>query len=248
MVVMKFGIVKILFLVLTHIFLEKTIQKKKISYGASVGTTNYDNNNNIEQIKNCLARFEKISVRDKSSQNLVRHCVGINPPIVLDPCFLVNIDTIIKKKIDYDFENEKYILIYGDYFHSHQIDEIKKISRKNKWNIISISFYNNWADKNFISADPIDLIQFIINSNLVFTSMFHGVMLSYKYKKQFWISEDPYRINKLSYFVDYFGLKKRYLENIDKSLIDYKNYDNKFSDLLNLSKNFLIKNIYYSFK
>ena len=78
--------------------------------------------------------------------------------------------------------------------------------------------------------------------------MFHGVMLSYKYKKQFWISEDPYRINKLSYFVDYFGLKKRYLENIDKSLIDYKNYDNKFSDLLNLSKNFLIKNIYYSFK
>tara|TARA_B100001057_G_scaffold458674_1_gene508148 strand:+ start:6369 stop:7403 length:1035 start_codon:yes stop_codon:yes gene_type:complete len=226
-------------------FFGKGNPKKKISYGVSIGTTNYENNKNIEQIKNYLAKFEKISVRDSSSQNFVKYCIGTNPPIVLDPCFLINIDTIIKKKIDYDFENDKYILIYGDYFNKQQIEDIKKISNKNKWKIISISFYNNWADKNFITADPVDLIYFIINSNLVFTSMFHGVMLSYKYKKQFWISEDPYRINKLSYFIDYFGLKNRYLDkgDIRNDLIDYKNYNNKFLDLLDKSKNFLKQNL-----
>jgi len=73
--------------------------------------------------------------------------------------------------------------------------------------------------------------------------MFHGVMLSYKYKKQFWISEDPYRVNKLSYFVQYLDLKNRYLESFGSNEINYTINNNKMYDCINLSKNFIIKNI-----
>lgn len=68
-------------------------------------------------------------------------------------------------------------------------------------------------------------------------------MLSYKYKKQFWISEDPYRVNKLSYFVQYLDLKNRYLESFGSNEINYTINNNKMYDCINLSKNFIIKNI-----
>ncbi len=224
-------------------FFGKNNSKKKISYGASIGSSNLKNNINIDQIKNYLLKFEEISVRDLESQKFVTHCIGSKAPIVLDPCFLIDIEDIIKKKISYNFRDKNYILIYGDYFSKRYIENIKLVSKTNKWKIISLGFYNSWADKNFIAANPLDLVHSIINSKLVFTSMFHGVMLSYKYKKQFWISEDPYRKNKLSFFVDYFSLKNRYLENMNDSLINYGNNKNKFDDLLNLSKNFLKKNL-----
>ena len=226
-------------------FFGKKNKKKKISYGASIGNTNYQKSENIDQIKVYLKEFEKISVRDLASQEFIQYCIGINPTIVLDPCFLIDIEKIIKKKINYNILNEDYVLIYGDYFNKKQIQIIKHFSKINNWKIISLGFYNSWADRNIISVDPLDLTHFIINSNLVFTSMFHGVMLSYKYKKQFWIAEDPYRINKLSYFIDYFGLKNRYLDKDDirDDLIDYKNYKNKFLDLLDKSKDFLKQNL-----
>ena len=46
---------------------------------------------------------------------------------------------------------------------------------------------------------------------MIFTSMFHGVMFSVKFKKQFWIYHDPYRENKLEYFLKYLKLENRYL-------------------------------------
>ena len=163
-------------------FFGKNNIKKKISYATSIGSVNYLKDQKIELVKDYLKNFENISVRDSVTQSFVESCIGNKPEIVLDPCFLINLEEILQKKNNYDFNKKKYILIYGDYFNDEQVKSIKKISKKNNWIIISLSFYNSWADRNIISVDPLDLINFIINSNLVITSMFHGVMLSYKYK------------------------------------------------------------------
>ena len=52
--------------------------------------------------------------------------------------------------------------------------------------------------QNIINVNPTDLI-FVNYSKFVITSMFHGVMLSYKFKKQFWYSEDT--IEKISWVI-----------------------------------------------
>ena len=224
-------------------FFGKDNYKKKISYGASIGNAKNENYEIKEKLKKYLESFDEISVRDEASQLFVNYSISKKPQIVLDPCFLVDVDKVIKKKIEFNFNSIDYLLIYGDYFNKGQVKKIRQISKANNYKIISIGFFNEWADINFISADPLELIQYIINAKIVFTSMFHGVMLSYKYKKQFWISQDPYRINKLSFFLNNFGLTDRYLENFDNIKVDYKNYENKFHDLLNNSKMFLKKNI-----
>ena len=73
--------------------------------------------------------------------------------------------------------------------------------------------------------------------------MFHGVMLSFKYKKNFWFSQDPYRINKLSFFIEKFKLSSRTMENLDNSKINYNLINNELDDWINQSKNYLIENI-----
>lgn len=216
---------------------------KKLSYAVSIGNSNFNNQNYIDLTRKLLIGFDQISVRDYATQKFVEKSTGKKPIIVLDPCFLINLENIYQKKTKYNLEKKKYILIYGDYFDAQQIKSIKHIGKKNNWKIVSVGFYNKWADENYISLDPLDLIFFFINSNIVFTSMFHGVMLSYKYKKQFWFSEDPYRKNKLSYFVDYLNLKSRRLDLINDSYINFNINRNKIDDWINVSKSFLKDNI-----
>ena len=223
-------------------FFGKNNEKIKISYATSVGNAKFLKEEKIQNIKNYLNTFDDISVRDNATFDFVKKCTGKKSSIVLDPCFLVDLNSTFKNKYINTHEH-KYILIYGDYFNKKQISDIFSYSRKNNLKIVSAGFYNEWADESIVSIDPIDLIYLFINSTLIYTSMFHGVMLSYKYKKQFWISEDPYRKNKLSYFINYLGLNDRYMENLNNHVLNYNLNRDKFNDWLDLSKNFLIRNI-----
>ena len=102
---------------------------------------------------------------------------------------------------------------------------------------------NKWADYNILDINPNDLIYFIKNSKYIVTSMFHGVMLSYKYKKQFWYSVDPYRVSKLNYFLKKLNLEKQHIKFIGKSKINYKLKSKILKGWIKLSKQFLKKNL-----
>ena len=67
----------------------------------------------------------------------------------------------------------------------------------------------------------------------------------YKYKKNFWYSRDPYRANKLEYFLCKLNLKKRVInENQDfNKEIDYISFEDKLKNWKRFSKEFLIKSI-----
>ena len=75
--------------------------------------------------------------------------------------------------------------------------------------------------------------------------MFHGVMYSVKLNKQFWISFDPYRKNKLEYFLKYLKLENRYLSKKTRldNKINYKYVKSKLNIWIIKSKKFLEKNI-----
>ncbi len=109
--------------------------------------------------------------------------------------------------------------------------------------ILSVSYFNRWADYNLLDIDPFQFIFLIKKSSMVFTSMFHGVMLSYKYKKQFWIIKDPYRENKLNFFLNNLSLKDRFLEDYCDSILDYKKSEKKFLNWIDNSKKFLSQNL-----
>ena len=149
-----------------------------------------------------METFSAISVRDQNSFELVKDLSSFKPNIVLDPCFLSDPEVLSSDKSTYNekFKKTEYVLIYGDYFNKKEINDILNFGKDQNLKIISVGSINRWANKNIINVNPTDLVFFIKNSKFVITSMFHGVMLSYKLNKQFWYSEDPYRKNKLGYF------------------------------------------------
>ena len=73
--------------------------------------------------------------------------------------------------------------------------------------------------------------------------MFHGVILSFKYKKNFWLSKDPYRENKLSYFLNKFRLFSRSIESFSKQEIDYTIYESELKNWIEESREFIINSI-----
>ncbi len=221
--------------------------QKKIAYGCSIGNSKPKVEQNLisEKIKKNLETFSAISVRDQNSFDLVKDLSSLKPNIVLDPCFLSDPEVLIADKSTYNkkFKKTEYVLIYGDYFNKNEIQNILNFGKTHNLEIISVGSINRWANKNIINANPTDLIFFIKKSKFVITSMFHGVMLSYKYKKQFWYSEDPYRKNKLGFFLEKLDLKKQKIENLGINQIDYKNKEVEFDLWKKNSSDFLINSI-----
>lgn len=229
-----------------HFFGEQN-QNKKIAYACSIGSSKFDNINKklYLEIKKNLKEFESISVRDKNTYNFIKNILGKKTEIVLDPCFLITPKIIdgTGSKLEEKFNFEKFILIYGNYFNKVEVNEILNLKKKNNFKIISVYFINQWSDQNLLNINPNDFIFLIKKSQFIFTSMFHGIMLSYKYKKEFWFTEDPYKKYKMNYFISYLNLQKRKIEFISNDKINYNDHQSKINDWIDLSKNYLTKNI-----
>ena len=211
----------------------------KISYAASIGPTNFDNTDDValEKIRELLNEYDHISVRDTNTAKLVKKMTGKDPLVVVDPIFLTDLNFInySKNKI------EKFALVYGTVFSKEDKTKIINFCKSKDLKIISIGYYNNWVDENYIHANPDEFLSCVSSADYIFTSMFHGVMFSVKFKKKFWYSADPIRTNKIEYFINNLNLSSRSLVN-SKNLSDDINYESIYKKLngwINISKEFL---------
>ena len=226
-----------------NFFFGKNDNNFKISYAASFGSAkiNVANIKSKDEIKNLLNKFSSISVRDKHSWNILKSEFNLKSEIVLDPVHLIN-DYSSK----YETKNEKgKCIIYGNYFSKQQI-KIIDYCNLNKLDILSLGYYNEWT-KNKVNLNPFEFLNEIKNSKIIFTSMFHGVQFAVKYKKNFWYSIDPYRINKISYFINKLDLNNRQINefsNFEKE-IDYVQIEEKMNNWKKFSKEFLLNSINY---
>jgi hypothetical protein len=215
-------------------------KKEKIAYAVSIGNAK-DFKKIDDNVIKSLKSFKSISVRDNNTFEFVKNLIGVNPKIVCDPSLLLEIPAQhIKLNL---YQNIEYALVYGRYFSNKEIRNIKKYASNKNLKIVSVSYYNLWSDINVLHANPNEFIYLIQNARIVFTSMFHGVILSFKYKNNFWFSQDPYRINKLSFFVKKFNLFSRTMEHLNDAKINFKIYNYSLEDWIESSKEYLRKNI-----
>ena len=220
----------------------------KISYAASIGNLDIKqcDKSQLKIISDLLSNFNKISVRDFNSQKFIYSITGENPDIVLDPIHLTSKkDEINLHNINFDQNMKSFLLIYGNFFDEKNVTQIKMYSKKNNLKIISVGYYNYWADINLTSINPSLFLEYIINAKIIFTSMFHGVQYAVKYHKNFWFTSDPYRSNKLNFFIDKLNIR-------DRSKIEYSKFEeapdyNKIEKIMvpwcDQSKKFLNDNI-----
>ena len=219
----------------------------KIAYSASIGKADINKLNDVQRnkIKYLLNAFNFISVRDSNTANFVREITNLDPFISVDPTLLYT-PNILKNFINNSEKKlNKYVIIYGVVFPDSEKKKILNYCKENNLQSISIGYNNSWVDKNFICATPTEFIKCLSQANTIFTSMFHGIILSVKLRKKFWYSVDPIRKAKIAYFVDYLNLHSRLLsqsENLKKEF-DYKNIENKLFDWIKLSREYLANSI-----
>lgn len=232
-------------------FFGRSNENFKTSYAASFGNISVSNLNYdiLNEIENLLKSFKFISVRDFNSQNFLKNKFNISSEIVLDPIFLIDNEFEIFTEINKKIPEKKYCLIYGKYFSKEEIKKIIELCKNKNLLILSIGYHNEWADLNILDADPFEFLKFLKFSDIIFTSMFHGIQFAVKYNKKFWYTIDPYRKNKLDFFLKFLNLENRILKptiNYD-DVIDYSFINTEIQKKKIQSRKFII-NIVKNFK
>ncbi|KAA6439030.1 polysaccharide pyruvyl transferase family protein [Dyadobacter flavalbus] len=164
-----------------------------ISYAASYG--NYPASYGLEESwAERLRNFDSISVRDENSWTIVKNAIGMEPEIVLDPClqFKINPDERESK-----YWENPYIALYGHNFTVSFIRKIRQYADSRKLPLVSIGYRNDWADEQWINADPHDFAQFIARSEAVATNFFHGCVFAIRNEKPFVCESSSYRSFKV---------------------------------------------------
>jgi hypothetical protein len=194
--------------------------KKIVSYAASFGNTNYEMLVKYKldiRIKKSLENLKAISVRDKNSEEIILNILGKRPLRHLDPVLIYSfkdeIANCTSKIQDYD-----YIVIYsypGNISLKQEIDAITTFARENKYKIISIYSYYEWADLSVICEEPFEVFSYIKNAKYIITDTFHGSIFSIICRKQFCVLLRKYNRYKLISLLQELGLENRAVNNIN---------------------------------
>lgn len=159
-----------------------------------------------------LQKLQSISVRDNTTKNFIINAIGHDSIVVPDPTLLVDWkrqESI--QPISCNLPQDRYILVYG----CSRINAcaIKRFAKKNGYKkIINIGpfslKYPLFAEN--LAVSPLEFVEYIRNADLVFSGMFHGVMMSIALKKDFYyMSIDENRDKKLSTTLEILGMKDR---------------------------------------
>lgn len=168
--------------------------EKLIAYAVSFG--NYDVNWRLHpEWANRLSHFDTISVRDENSRIIINNTLGFEPPVVLDPCLQFPVKAQNNKT---PYTGTTYAAVYGHNFTGSFIRKIKEWANDKHIPLISIGYRNDWADAQWITADPFEFADFIAQSASVITNFFHGCVFSFINSKPFVCESSPYRSNKIS--------------------------------------------------
>jgi hypothetical protein len=164
-----------------------------VSYAASFG--NHDAAWGIEQVwAEKLRNFDLISVRDANSQTIVENALGFRPEMVLDPCLQFPVRPDARPK---GLRSEPYVAVYGHNFTESFAREIRQWAASKQLPLISIGYRNDWADEQWLTADPHDFAHFMANAQAVATNFFHGCVFALRNARPFVCETTPYRRFKL---------------------------------------------------
>lgn len=214
----------------------------KISYAASLG--NAMTSEDYDQIVcKYISGYKAISVREKSAQDFLRKLLGRDVFCVLDPVFLLSVESWNKLAQESTVAlKERYILYYTVQDNSVLADESNRYARKNGLKIYAVHGEMRRSNSEAVllsGIGPLEFLSLIKNADVVFTNSFHAVAFSIIFNKHAFFrvhSETSNRVVDLLKMCgcdwDGTGLYEK-----DRDLFD------KLSNMVSDSQNFLKSNL-----
>lgn len=168
--------------------------ERLISYAASFG--NYASSWGLDQKwADKLRNFDSISVRDENSKHIIENIVGVDAEMVLDPCLQFSIHAERRQSAHWQ---KPFVAVYGHNFSPSYVRKVQSWARKRDLPLVSIGYRNDWADEQWITADPHDFAHSIARSEAVVTNFFHGCIFALRNEKPFVCETSPYRSYKVN--------------------------------------------------
>jgi len=211
-------------------FLTFAPYEKRIAYAASIGVEKLPEEK-VEEYKNYILDIPFVSLRENEGAQLVYELIGKKVEVVLDPTMLVSREHWIHLAKQAKVKQEKkYILKYflgeeNDAFHQ----QINKIAKENHLEIVDL-----YKDPYYYKqCGPIEFINFIRQSEYVFTDSFHATVFSLLFHKKFGVLKRSIHKttgnmeSRIKTLLKNYELEERYIQSIDDFKIIYEDYDDE---------------------
>ena len=170
----------------TVYYLDFVRKGRKIAYSPSMGPIPFQEMNKklYSQISKWLKEYDRISVREPTTAQIVKDIAGIKPVITLDPTLLLKEEDWSKIVDVQPFVNGKYILVYTPSINKELCDEALDIANKMDIPIIytthdAIRYYHqNHRFKFCLDVGPLEFLNLVKNASMVVSASFHAVVFS----------------------------------------------------------------------
>ena len=203
---------------------------RKISYAASIGLSDLDDNSKLKVEKYLnKEQFPYLSVREESAKNIIEEITNRDDvQTVLDPTLMLDSEdwNLVSKKPE-GFNEKKYILTYflGNNEYEQQINEL---ANKNDWIVINI--------KNNENIGPQEFLYLFDNAEIIFTDSFHACAFSLIYKKNFFVFDRKQNgisnmNSRIINFLAKFNLSERRLTDFKNFNLEPINYEDVYKVL-----------------
>lgn len=192
---------------------------RRISYGACFGDP-HQPSETLSKGGELLRDFDSLSVRNECSAALVESLSGRRPQLVLDPTLLHDYAEFLYPRQS----RQPYIAVYylsnKHFFLGLQVLKTLKHRLGLPSILISADVHSTWADKNILSAGPIQWIQILNESSFICTDSFHGTVFATKLKKPF-IAWSGFRPERIKDFLTRSGINDRLIYQPNTRQIDH---------------------------
>lgn len=183
----------------TSYFLDFVKHGKRIAYAPSMGPKPFKEIDNkfYPFIKESIARYNAIAVREQDEATLLKQVAGITPPVVLDPTLLVNPQDWSALAGNKPLIDGDYIFIYTPWYNKYETfftAALKLAKRLNLKVICSLSDNAyQWRNEQHIhfytAVGPIEFLNLVKHCKYVFCGSFHAVVFSVLLNKSFFAYE-----------------------------------------------------------
>ena len=216
---------------------------RKVAYAPSLLVDK--NDKRLEYLyRQKLAKFDFLSVREKSSLPFVQQMGREDCEIVCDPVLLLSSS---QWNTFFPFQSlvkDPYLLVY-DFDNNKQITFIsKEIARRERLKIINVSIDTlKFLGSRIRNIGPVEFLSLIRGASFVVSSSYHATLLSLLFHKRFCVVRRQLDINlRMEDLLDNYGLNDRIVSKYTPALLkddDYCHIDKKMQSLVSISKDYL---------
>lgn len=205
---------------------------KKISYASCFGKAEQPQEF-LPKIRDCLAKFDSLAVRNNMSADVVKNLIQREPAIVVDPTLLHDFSDL--KRAEWSKELD-IILVYS--LAADNLKNGQNLAEQLKTKYGSkIVFINgekpheiSWADELLNDAGPMTWLELFMRARFIVTDSFHGCVFATKFRKQFVPYTKGWRAGRIVNFLDTCGLsdllvKDDHLPEVSESYWDNADFD-----------------------